>query len=42
MGPFLWVMGNRRFVLVAIDYFMNWVEAKALANIRDIDMKKFM
>ena len=35
-------MGNRRFVLVAVDYFTKWVEAKALANIRDVDVKKFV
>jgi len=27
---------------VAVDYFTKWVEAKALANIRDMDVKKFM
>ena len=35
-------MGNRKFVLVAIDYFTKWVEAEALANIRDVDVKKFV
>ena len=35
-------MGNRRFVLVGVDYFTKWVEAKALANIRDVDVKKFV
>jgi len=24
-----------------VDYFIKWVEAKALANIRDVDVKKF-
>ena len=42
LGPFPWVTGNRRFVLVAIDYFTKWVEAEAFANIRDLDFKKFM
>ena len=27
---------------MAIDYFTKWAEAKALANIRDIDVKKFV
>ena len=25
-----------------MDYFTKWVEAEALANIRDVDVKKFM
>ena len=35
-------MGNRRFVLVAVDYFTKWAEAEVLANIRDVDVKKFV
>ncbi|XP_075670338.1 uncharacterized protein LOC142640130 [Castanea sativa] len=35
-------MGNRRFVLVAVDYFMKWAEAEVLANIRDVDIKRFV
>ena len=27
---------------MAIDYFTKWVEAEALANIRDVDVKKFV
>ena len=42
LGPFPQVTGNRRFVLVAVDYFTKWAEAKALANIQDIDVKKFV
>ena len=42
LGPFPRATGNRRFVLVAVDYFMKWAEAEALANIRDIDVKKFV
>ena len=34
--------GNRRSVLVAVDYFAKWEEAEVLANIRDVDMKKFV
>ena len=41
LGPFPRATGNRRFVLVAIDYFTKWAEAKALTNIRDVDVKKF-
>ena len=42
VGPFPRVTGNRRFVLVAVYYFTKWVEAKALANIWDVDVKKFV
>ena len=42
LGPFPRATGNRRFVLVAVDYFTKWAEAEALANIQDIDMKKFV
>lgn len=35
-------IGNRRFVLVAVNYFTKWVEAKALANIQNVDVKKFV
>ena len=29
-------------MLVAVDYFTKWAEAEALANIQDVDVKKFM
>ena len=29
-------------MLVATNYVIKWVEAEALANIRDVDMKKFV
>ena len=35
-------MGNRKFVLVAVNYFTKWAEAEVLANIRDVDVKKFV
>ena len=28
--------------MVVVDYFTKWVEAEALANIRDVDVKKFV
>jgi len=42
VGPFPRVTRNRRFVLMAVDYFTKWVEAEALANIRDVDVKRFV
>ena len=35
-------MGNKKYLLVDIDYFTKWVEAEPLANIRDVDVKRFV
>ena len=35
-------MGNKRYLLVGTDYFTKWVEAEPLANIRDVDAKRFI
>ena len=35
-------MGNKKYLLVGTDYFMKWVEAEPLANIRDVDVKRFV
>ena len=42
VGPFSKAAGNRRWFLVDIDYFTMWVETKPLANIRDVDAKRFV
>ena len=42
MGPFPKAAGNKRYLLVGIDYFTKQVEAEPLANIRDVDAKKFI
>ena len=42
MGPFPKVVGNKRYLLVGIDYFIKWVELEPLANIRDVDTKRFV
>ncbi|XP_050280262.1 uncharacterized protein LOC126721249 [Quercus robur] len=42
LGPFPKAAGNKRFLLVGTDYFTKWVKAEPLANIRDIDAKKFV
>ena len=35
-------MGNKKYLLVGKDYFTKWVEIEALANIRDVDVKRFV
>ena len=35
-------MGNKKYLLVGMDYFTKWVEAEPLANIRDVDAKRFI
>ena len=42
MGPFPKAARNKQYLLVSTDYFTKWVEAKPLANIKDVDTKKFV
>ncbi|XP_050290277.1 uncharacterized protein LOC126728512 [Quercus robur] len=42
VGPFPKAIGNKKYLLVGTDYFTKWVEAEPLANIRDVDVKKFI
>ena len=42
MGPFSKAVGNKKYLLICTDYFAKWVEAKPLANIRDVDVKRFI
>ena len=42
VGPFPKVVGNKKYLLVGIDYFTKWVETKPLATIRDVDVKRFI
>ena len=35
-------MGNKKYLLIGTDYFTKWVEAEPLANIRDMDAKRFI
>ena len=42
VGPFPKVVGNKKYLLVCTDYFTKWVEAEPLANIRDVDVKRFI
>ena len=42
IGLFPKAAGKKRYLLVGTDYFTKWVEAEPLANIRDIDAKRFV
>nr|GEV34226.1 reverse transcriptase domain-containing protein [Tanacetum cinerariifolium] len=41
-GPFTKAQGKVKFLIVAIDYFTKWIEAKPLATITGNQIKKFM
>ena len=40
--PFPKVAENKRWLLVGMDYFTKWFEVEPLANIRDVDAKRFL
>ena len=42
MGPFPKAVGNKKYLLVCTDYFTKWVETEPLANIKDVDVKRFI
>lgn len=42
IGPFPAASVQRRFLLVAIDYFPKWVEAEPLASITDNQVHNFL
>ncbi|GKC58832.1 reverse transcriptase domain-containing protein [Tanacetum coccineum] len=41
-GPFLEGPGKVKFLIVTMDYFTKWIEAKAMATITDSQVKKFV
>jgi ribonuclease HI len=41
LGPLPPVQGNLRYVVVAIEYFSKWIEAKPLATITSVTVQKF-
>ena len=41
-GPFPKAVRNKRYLLIGTDYFTKWLEVEPLANIRDLDDKKFV
>ena len=42
VGPFSKAVGNKKYLLFYTDYFTKLVEAEPLANIKDVDVKKFI
>ena len=42
VGPLLVAATQKKFLLVAMDYFSKWVEAEAYASIKDKDVTKFI
>ncbi|KAL0453267.1 UNVERIFIED_CONTAM: hypothetical protein Slati_1304800 [Sesamum latifolium] len=42
VGPFPLAVGQRKFLLVAVDYFTKWVEAEPLARITEREVMKFI
>ena len=42
VGPFPKSIGKKKYLLVGTDYFTKQVEAEPLANIRDVDVKRFI
>ncbi|KAL0435162.1 UNVERIFIED_CONTAM: hypothetical protein Sradi_0224100 [Sesamum radiatum] len=42
VGPFPLAAGQRKFLLVAIDYFTKWVEVEPLARITEGEVMKFI
>lgn len=42
VGPFPMASGQRKFLVVAVEYFTKWVEAEALAKITDSAIQSFL
>jgi hypothetical protein len=41
LGPFPPAQGNLKYVVVAVEYFFKWIEAKPLATITSVTVQKF-
>jgi hypothetical protein len=41
LGPLPPAQGNLRYVVVAVEYFSKWIEAKPLATITLVTVQKF-
>ena len=42
VGLFPKAIGNKKYLLISMDYFTKLIEAEPLANIRDVDVKRFI
>ena len=42
VGLFPKAVGNKKYFLVGTEYFTKWVEVEPLANIRNVDAKRFV
>ncbi|XP_020699658.2 uncharacterized protein LOC110111927 [Dendrobium catenatum] len=42
LGPFSIATGQRKFIILAVDYFTKWVEAEPLAKITETNAKQFL
>ena len=42
MGHLPRAPGNKKFLIVATDYFTKWIEAELLSHIREVDTKHFL
>nr|XP_009388102.1 PREDICTED: uncharacterized protein LOC103974923 [Musa acuminata subsp. malaccensis] len=42
LGPFQPASGQRKYIIVGVDYFTKWVEAEPLATITEWQMEKFV
>nr|XP_009388298.1 PREDICTED: uncharacterized protein LOC103975116 [Musa acuminata subsp. malaccensis] len=42
LGPFPPASGQRRYIIVGVDYFTKWVEAEPLATITEYQVEKFV
>jgi hypothetical protein len=41
VGPLTTAQGNYKFVVVAVEYFTKWIEAKPVVNIAAAELKRF-
>ena len=41
VGPLLQALGNKRFLIMATDYFTKWVKVEPLLTIKEVDAKRF-